>query len=84
MPDSSDPFLAELEHRGVSRRGFLTFCGTMATAMALPRSVGAQIAEAIETKEKPTMVWLEFQDCAGNSEAFLRAGRPTTASRSGM
>ena len=79
MPNSTDPFLAELEHRGVSRRGFLTFCGAMATAMAMPKTVGAQIAEAIRTKQKPTLVWLEFQDCAGNTEAFLRAGRPTAA-----
>ncbi len=79
MPSSDDFFLTELERRGVSRRGFLAFCGTMASALALPTTVGAKIAEAIESKEKPTLVWLEFQDCAGNSEAFLRAGRPTTA-----
>ena len=29
--------------------------------------------------EKPVLVWLEFQDCAGNTEAFLRASRPTAA-----
>ena len=79
MADSNDSFLAELERRGVSRRSFLGFCGTMASVLALPRSVGAQIAEAIESREKPTLVWLEFQDCAGNSESFLRSGRPTTA-----
>jgi hydrogenase small subunit len=51
----------------------------MTSVLALPRSAGAQIAEAIETKEKPTLVWLEFQDCAGNTESFLRASRPTVA-----
>jgi len=25
------------------------------------------------------LVWLEFQDCAGNTESFLRASRPTAA-----
>ncbi len=55
------------------------FCGVMASVLALPRSAGARIAAAIETKEKPTLVWLEFQDCAGNTESFLRAGRPTVA-----
>jgi Ni,Fe-hydrogenase I large subunit len=24
------------------------------------------------------MIWLEFQDCAGCTESFLRASRPTT------
>ena len=79
MAESSNWFLEELERRGVSRRDFLGFCGVMTSVLALPKSVGAQIAEAIETKEKPTLVWLEFQDCAGNSESFLRAGRPNVA-----
>jgi len=70
---------AELERRGVSRREFLSFCSTLATALALPASLGARIAEALEHGEKPTLVWLEFQDCAGNAESFLRASRPTTA-----
>jgi hydrogenase small subunit len=67
----------ELERRGVSRREFLGFCGAVATALALPASAGARIASAIERKAKPTLVWLEFQDCAGNTESFLRASRPS-------
>jgi NiFe hydrogenase small subunit HydA len=79
MTETGSWFIQELERRGVSRRDFLGFCGVMGTVLALPRSAGAQIAEAIATKEKPTLVWLEFQDCAGNTESFLRAGRPTVA-----
>lgn len=71
--------LEELERRGVSRREFLGFCGAMASVLALPKSAGAQMAKAIASAEKPVLVWLEFQDCAGNTESFLRAGRPTTA-----
>jgi hydrogenase small subunit len=69
---------SELERRGVSRREFLEFCGVMAGTLALP-GCAAEIARALETKPKPTLVWLEFQDCAGNTESFLRAGRPTAA-----
>jgi hydrogenase small subunit len=72
-------FTEELERRGVTRREFLRFCGVMASVLALPRSAAAAIAEAIANGEKPTLVWLEFQDCAGNTESFLRAGRPTAA-----
>jgi hydrogenase small subunit len=79
MTENGSWFIQELERRGVSRRDFLGFCGVMSTVLALPRSAGAQIAEAIAAKEKPTLVWLEFQDCAGNTESFLRAGRPTVA-----
>ena len=67
----------ELEYRGVSRRDFLRFCASMAAVLALPTTAAAAIAEAIETSSRPVLVWLEFQDCAGNTESFLRASHPT-------
>ena len=69
----------ELARCGVSRREFMAFCGAMASALALPDAAAAQIARAITRTEKPVLVWLEFQDCAGNTESFLRASRPTAA-----
>jgi hydrogenase small subunit len=69
----------ELERRGISRRDFLGFCTAVAAAFALPRSVGAQMAAAVQNKAKPVLVWLEFQDCAGNTESFLRAASPSAA-----
>jgi hydrogenase small subunit len=69
----------ELASRGVSRRRFLSFCAGIAGALSLPRSAGATIAAALEKKTKPILVWLEFQDCAGNTESFLRSSRPNVA-----
>ena len=69
----------ELEARGVSRRDFMGFCAAMAAMLGLPRSAAADIAKALETKQKPSLVWLEFQDCAGNTESFLRASKPSAA-----
>src|SRR5512139_1817488 len=69
----------ELRRRGVSRREFMGFCATMGASLALPGRAAAQIAKAIQKTEKPVLVWLEFQDCCGNSESFLRASRPTAA-----
>ena len=69
----------ELEARGISRRDFMGFCAGMAALLGLPRSAQAEIAKALETKLKPSVVWLEFQDCAGNTESFLRASKPTAA-----
>jgi hydrogenase small subunit len=51
----------------------------MAAALALPSEAAAQIARAVQQTAKPILVWLEFQDCAGNTESFLRASRPTAA-----
>lgn len=65
--------------RGVSRREFVKFCTAMAATLALPSSVIPKIVEALEKKQRPILVWLEFQDCAGNTEALLRATKPTIA-----
>jgi hydrogenase small subunit len=57
----------ELRRRGVSRREFLGFCTAMAGTLMLPDEAIAQVARAMQTVEKPILVWLEFQDCAGNT-----------------
>jgi hydrogenase small subunit len=77
---SNNSWLAnELEARHVTRREFLEFCGMVAAYFSLPSTAVAAIAEAVEHAKKPVLVWLEFQDCAGNSESFLRASRPSAA-----
>ncbi|HEX9847058.1 MAG TPA: hydrogenase small subunit [Acidimicrobiia bacterium] len=69
----------ELEAFGVTRRSFLTFCATMSGVLALPSVFTERIAQALEASEKPSLIWLEFQDCAGNTESFLRAHDPGVA-----
>jgi hydrogenase small subunit len=55
-----------------SRRRFLQLCGMMAATLALPRDYAGLIAHALTTAIRPPVVWLEFQDCTGDSESFLR------------
>jgi len=69
----------ELEAHGITRRAFFTFCASLTATLALPSVFAERIARALETSEKPTVVWLEFQDCAGNTESFLRAHNPGVA-----
>jgi hydrogenase small subunit len=45
----------------------------------MPPRYSAEIVKAFDTKEKPVLVWLQFQDCAGNSESMLRSSHPTVA-----
>ncbi len=66
-----------LNARGVSRRRFMEFCGVMAATLALPPRYAARVADALGKVKKPVLVWLQFQDCAGNSESILRASHPT-------
>jgi hydrogenase small subunit len=68
-----------LEFRRLTRRDFVEFCSAVAAYFSLPSASAQQMAKAIETSEKPALVWLEFQDCAGNTESLLRASRPTVA-----
>jgi hydrogenase small subunit len=76
-----DLFPANVEERvvgrGVTRREFLKFCGVMAATLALPVRYGLEIAEALQQTARVPLVWLEFQDCAGNTESFLRASDPS-------
>jgi hydrogenase small subunit len=68
-----------LENGRVSRRDFVKFCGTVAALFSLPEVYGAKMAHAVGAAEKPTLVWLHFQECTGNSESFLRASQPSAA-----
>ncbi len=71
-------FIEELTQKGVSRRDFFKFCSVMAGTLALSNSMAPKIARALEqTAQRPPIVWLEFQDCAGDTESLLRASRPT-------
>lgn len=69
----------EASQRGLTRRDFLKFCSLMAGVLAMPQSIMPRIVKALEMPKRTPLIWLEFQDCAGNSEAFLRASRPTAA-----
>ena len=47
----------------------------LAVGVVLPAT--QTIATALGQKRKPTLVWLEFQDCAGNTESMIRTTHPT-------
>jgi hydrogenase small subunit len=76
LPDGQT-FAGALRARGVSRRRFMEFCGAMVATLALPSRYVAKVADALGKVKKPVLVWLQFQDCAGNSESILRASHPT-------
>lgn len=66
-----------LQQKGVDRRRFIKFCSAMVTTLALPPRYVAQVASALGKAKKPVLVWLQFQDCAGNSESILRSSHPS-------
>ncbi len=66
-----------LRRQGVSRRGFLKFCATTASLMALPPAMIPRIARALETARRPSVIWLSFQECTGCTESLTRSHAPT-------
>ncbi len=76
--DSSLPPADEVQTRfGIDRRDFLTFCAGIAATLGLPRAAEAQIASAIVSKERPSVIWLHHQECTGCTESLLRSEHPT-------
>jgi len=75
---------------GLSRRDFMKFCGTLAGLMGLEaapalKALGAAagsgpaglVAEALMSKPRLPVIWLELQDCAGCTEAISRSQSPS-------
>jgi len=79
MKRSSTPLPAALQARGVTRREFVKFCELMVATLALPMRYASAVEKAFSQATKPVLVWLEFQDCAGNTESMLRTSNPTVA-----
>ena len=82
LPETPGPngwLATALAERGISRRRFLGFASAMTALLALPSAMTPQIVKALETKPRPTVIWMEFQDCAGNTESMLRTSHPSIA-----
>ena len=75
----ADTLAARLFASGIDRRRFLKYCAIVTGVLALPPTFAPRVASALEKSKPPTMVWLEFQDCAGDSESLLRARNPSVA-----
>jgi hydrogenase small subunit len=79
-----------LKAEGLSRRDFMKFCGLVSGMMglefvppvrALGRLAGPEparmVADALASKPRLPLIWLELQDCAGCTEAISRSQSPS-------
>src|SRR5512139_2282178 len=69
-----------LETKGVSRRDFIKVCSAAAAAVGLPAWAGEKMAEKVAKGQKPSVVWLHFQECTGCTESLLRTSHPDVGS----
>ncbi len=77
MQDNDKSLGDLLRERGVSRRGFLKYCATIASVMALPPTMASAIAAALEQARRPSVIWLSFQECTGCTESLTRSHAAT-------
>jgi hydrogenase small subunit len=78
LPGSAPTTLGDhLEARGVSRRAFLEYCGRLAIVLGLAESVGPRLAHALQAARRPSVIWIQLQECTGCVESVLRTVEPT-------
>ncbi|MBU0959922.1 MAG: hydrogenase small subunit [Proteobacteria bacterium] len=65
---------------GLSRRGFIKGCTMVAAALGLSEAMIPKLVEAAESAERPTVIWLHFQECTGCTESLLRGSHPDISS----
>jgi hydrogenase small subunit len=68
---------AYLERRHVSRRDFLAFCAEMTAILGLSSALTPRVARALQSIRRPSVVWLQLQECTGCVESVLRTAEPT-------
>lgn len=67
---------ARLAQKGVDRRQFLKFCSAVAVSMGLGAGFAGQVARALTSGRRPSVVWLHGAECTGCSESVLRTMQP--------
>jgi hydrogenase small subunit len=68
---------AYLERRGISRRDFLAFCAEMTAMLGLASAMTPRVAKALAAQRRPSVIWLQLQECTGCVESVLRTAEPT-------
>jgi hydrogenase small subunit len=60
----------------ISRRDFVRFCSIAAAAVGLGPLAAEDFVRAAERGAKPSVIWLQFQECTGCTESLLRTTHP--------
>lgn len=77
---SESELTRKLEARGISRRDFIKYCGTLAATLGLSELYIPQIAAALEkAAARPSVVYLEMSLCTGCTESMVKAASPNPA-----
>src|SRR5262249_38297633 len=70
------PSPIDVSTTGVSRRDFVRLCTMAAAAVGLGPAAAERFVEAAGRGERPSVIWLQFQQCTGCTESLLRTSHP--------
>lgn len=70
------PFDLRRPDGALPRRDFLRVCTLAAAAVGLGPLAANRFAAAAERGQKPSVIWLHFQECTGCTESLLRTSHP--------
>ena len=77
MKKEERDFYQRMAEKGISRRDFMKYCGMLTATMGLSSSFVPKVAEVFAApKQRPPVVWLNFAECTGCTEALLRSTYP--------
>src|SRR5689334_1247415 len=62
---------------GMPRRQFLQLCAGLTAALGFSRGAAGAVGRALLEAPRPSVIWLQFQECTGCTESLLRAEHPT-------
>ncbi len=74
---SDEPVEDSLIRRGVSRRDFVEYCGSLCIVLGVGKSEAPKMVRALLTTQRPPVIWLQLQECTGCVESVLRTAEPT-------
>ncbi len=77
MSDDKQRLAGELQRHGITRRAFMKFCTSVASAMALSPAMATQMADRLAAIQRQSVIWLSFQECTGCTESITRSHKPS-------
>ena len=80
-PETQAPLYDYLALRGVTRRDFMKFCGSVAALLGLSETYAPTIAQAVESSAGglTPAIWMGFGLCTGCTESIAQVDTPDVA-----
>ncbi|WP_027327581.1 hydrogenase small subunit [Helicobacter pametensis] len=74
---SETSVVAMLEEKGISRRDFMKWAGSITAMLALSPAYSPLVAKAAELSDRLPIIWLNLAECTGCSESLTRTEFPS-------